>query len=136
MTDILVAINNCLRNCPEVTNIVGDNIYPMFIPQYSKIPAVVFYPVSASYDSALTKDTGYVVATVQFDCHDKVFKQARLLSRAVKNLFQDYSGDMCGVKIEATFIKSDFVYNSSDSNKFDVEDTIHVIEVEFHFNEK
>lgn len=136
MIDILQAINECLRNCAEVHEIVGDNIYPMFIPQYAKVPAVVYYPVSSRYDTALQKDTGFVITTVQFDCHDKSFKKARQLSRAVKRLFQDYSGDMYGVNIQATFIQSDIVFNNSSSNRFDAEDVIHVIEFEFHYNEK
>ena len=74
MTDILQSINECLKNCEEITSIVGTNIYPMFIPQYEKVPAVVYYPVSTTYDTALTKDTGFVVMIVQFDCHEKSFK--------------------------------------------------------------
>lgn len=136
MTDILQAITQALRESKEITDIVGEDIYPMFIPQYAKVPAVVYYPVSSAYDSALTKDTGFVVSIVQFDCHDKSFKKARILSRAVKRLFQDYSGDLFGVDIQATFIKSDFIVNGSSSNKFDNEDTVHVIEFEFHYNEK
>ena len=90
-----------------------------------------------SYDYDLDKkDTGFVITTVQFDCHDKSFKKARQLSRAVKRLFQDYSGDMYGVNIQATFIQSDIVFNNSSSNRFDAEDVIHVIEFEFHYNEK
>lgn len=129
--DFLQSINEYLNSNAELKKIVGDNIYPMFIPQYDKIPALVYYPVSASYDSALQKDTGFERIIVQFDCHEKTFKKARKLSRLLKEMFQDYHGDMFGTKVQATFIKSDFIVNDASSNKFDTIDSVHVIEFEF-----
>ena len=129
--DFLQSINEYLNSNAELKKIVGDNIYPMFIPQYDKIPALVYYPVSASYDSALQKDTGFERIIVQFDCHEKTFKKARKLSRLLKEMFQDYHGDMFGTKVQATFIKSDFIVNDTSSNKFDATDSVHVIEFEF-----
>ena len=129
--DFLQSINEYLNSNAELKKIVGDNIYPMFIPQYDKIPALVYYPVSASYDSALQKDTGFERIIVQFDCHEKTFKKERKLSRLLKEMFQDYHGDMFGTKVQATFIKSDFIVNDASSNKFDTTDSVHVIEFEF-----
>ena len=129
--DFLQSINEYLNSNAELKKIVGDNIYPMFIPQYDKLPALVYYPVSASYDSALQKDTGFERIIVQFDCHEKTFKKARKLSRLLKEMFQDYHGDMFGTKVQATFIKSDFIVNDASSNKFDTTDSVHVIEFEF-----
>ena len=129
--DFLQSINEYLNSNAELKKIVGDNIYPMFIPQYDKIPALVYYPVSASYDSALQKDTGFERIIVQFDCHEKTFKKARKLSRLLKEMFHDYHGDMFGTKVQSTFIKSDFIVNDASSNKFDTIDSVHVIEFEF-----
>ena len=129
--DFLQSLYEYLDNNLDLKNIVGKNIYPMFIPQYDKIPALVYYPVSATYDSALQKDTGFQRVIVQFDCHETTFKKARKLSRLIKSMFQDYHGDMYGTLIQATFIKSDFIVNESSSNKFDTKDSVHVIEFEF-----
>lgn len=135
MIDFLECLNKYMKSNQQLTDIVGGNIYPLFIPQYDKIPAVTYYPVSNIYGSELGRDNGFVRTTVQFDCHDKTFKKARKLSRIIKNMFQNLYGDMGGVNIQATFIRSDLVMNSSSSNRFDTEDTIHIIEVEFYYNE-
>ena len=129
--DFLQSLYEYLSKNTDLNKIVGENIYPMFIPQYDKIPALVYYPVSASYDSALQKDTGFQRIIVQFDCHETTFKKARKLSRLIKEMFQDYHGDMCGTLVQATFIKSDIIINDSSSNKFDTKDSVHVIEFEF-----
>lgn len=133
--DFLESLYKYMSKQRQLTNIVGTNIFPLFIPQYDKIPAVTYYPVSTNYGSELGRDNGFVRTIIQFDCHDKTFKKARQLSRIIKKLFQNYYGNMEGIFIQATFIRSDIVMNSSSSNKFDTEDTIHIIEVEFYFNE-
>lgn len=129
--DFLQSLFEFMNSNQELKQIVGDNIYPMFIPQYDKIPALVYYPVSASYDSALQKDTGFSRVIVQFDCHEKTFKKARQLSRLIISMFQNFHGDMSGTNIQATFIKSDFIINDISNNKFDALGSVHVLEFEF-----
>lgn len=133
--DFLVSLNEFLKSQQILTDIVGDNIYPLFIPQYDKIPAITYYPVSTKYHSELGNDNNFVRMIIQFDCHEKTFKKARKLSRIIKNLFQNFCGNMKGTNIQATFIRTDLVMNNASSNRFDTEDTIHVIEVEFYYNE-
>lgn len=129
--DFLQSLYEFLMANQNLRQIVGDKIYPMFIPQYDKIPAIVYYPVSANYDSALQRDTGFQRVIIQIDCHELTFKKARTLSRLIKTMFQDYQGDMFGTNIEAVFIRSDFILNNTSNNKFDATDSVHVLEFEF-----
>ena len=133
--DFLECLYKYMSKQTNLTSIVGTNIFPLFIPQYDKIPAVTYYPVSNVYDTEFGNDTNFIKSIIQFDCHDKTFKKARTLSRIVKNIFQDFHGDMEGTEIQATFIRSDLVMNDSSSNKFDADDTVHIIEIEFYYNE-
>ena len=129
--DFLQSIFEYLSNNAELKKIVGDNIFPMYIPQYDKIPAIVYYPVSVSYDTELGRDSGFQKVIVQIDCHEKTFKKARILSRLIKKMFQDYHGDMCGTNIQAVFIKTDIIINDTANNKFDALNSVHVLEFEF-----
>ena len=124
MKDICQAVYERMCADKSISKCVGDRIYP------------IMSPTLANYDSALQGDTGYVRQTMQFVCHDKTYKRARELSRKVKKLFQDYKGDMCGLVIQAVFIKSDYEYNSNTALKFDTDEYMSSIEFEFHFNEK
>jgi len=136
MKDICQAVFEKLMNTAEITNRVQQRIYPKLLPQDAPLPSIVYSPVLGSYDSALQGDTGYVRHTIQIVCHDRTFKKARELSRIVKGTFQDYHGDMCGLYIEAVFIKSDYDYNGNTSLKFDVGEYMSSLEFEFHYNEK
>ena len=125
--DFLQSIFEYLSNNAELKKIVGDNIFPMYIPQYDKIPAIV----SVSYDTELGRDSGFQKVIVQIDCHEKTFKKARILSRLIKKMFQDYHGDMYGTNIQAVFIKTDIIINDTANNKFDALNSVHVLEFEF-----
>ena len=129
--DFLQSLFEYLSANSELKNIVGTNIYPMYIPQYDKVPAIVYYPVSTNYDTEFGKDTGFMRVVIQIDCHEKTFKKARILSRLIKKMFQDFHGDMKGTYVQASFIKSDFIINDTSNNKFDATDSIHVLEFEF-----
>ena len=136
MKDICQAVYEKLCSDKSISKCVSDRIYPIVLPEDAPLPAIVYSPTLANYDSALQGDTGYVRQTMQFVCHEKTYKKARELSRRVKRLFQDYKGDMCGLVIQAVFIKSDYEYNSNTALKFDTDEYMSSIEFEFHFNEK
>ena len=136
MKDICAALVGHLGQQQAITNLVKERIYPVILTQSAPLPAIVYSPVLANYDSALQGDTGFVRQTIQFVCHGKTFKMARELSRLVKTTLQDFHGDMDGLHIEAVFIKSDIEYNGNSQTKFDTEEFMESIEFEFHYNEK
>ena len=136
MKDICQAIYEKLCSETSISNYVHGRIYPIVLPEDAPSPAIVYTSVLANYDSALQGDTGFVRQTIQFVCHDTTYKKSRELSRKVKRVFQDYTGDMCGLNIQAVFIKSDYEYNGNTALKFDMNEYMSSIEFEFHFNEK
>lgn len=133
--DICEALYKHLSTYKPLTDIVGFRIYPILLPQNCMLPAIVYSPVIANYDSALQGDTGFVRQTIQIVCHHKTYKKARTISRLVKKSLQDLRGNMGGLFIEAVFIKSDYEVNGNSSLKFDTEEYMSGIEFEFHFNE-
>lgn len=136
MKDICQAVYERLCSDANISRYVCGRIYPIVLPEDAPLPAIVYTPVLANYDSALQGDTGFVRQTIQFVCHDTTYKKSRELSRKVKRVFQDYHGDMCGLNIQAVFIKSDYEYNGNTALKFDTDEYMSSIEFEFHFNEE
>lgn len=136
MKDICQAVYEHLSANAAIQSRVQGRIYPILLPQDKPLPAIVYAPVIANYDSALQGDTGFVKQTIQFVCHDTTYKKTRELSRMVKKAFQDYHGDMCGLFIQAVFIKSDYEYNANTALKFDMSEYMSSLEFEFFFNEK
>lgn len=136
MKDICQALYEYLSADADIQNRVKGRIYPIVLPQDAPLPAIVYSPVLANYDSALKGDTGFVRQTIQFVSHDKTYKKTRELSRLIKKALQDYQGDMNGLFIQAVFVKSDYEYNGNTALKFDTEEYMSSLEFEFYFNEK
>ncbi len=136
MKDICQALYEYLSADADIKNRVKGRIYPIVLPQDAPLPAVVYSPVLANYDSALQGDTGFVRQTIQFVSHDKTYKKTRELSRLIKKALQDYQADMNGLFIQAVFVKSDYEYNGNTALKFDTEEFMSSLEFEFYFNEK
>lgn len=136
MKDICQVLYEYLSADADIKNRVHGRIYPIVLPQNALLPAIVYSPVLANYDSALQGDTGFVRQTVQFVSHDTTYKKTRELSRLIKKALQDYQGDMNGLCIQAVFVKSDYEYNGNTALKFDTEEYMSSIEFEFYFNEK
>lgn len=134
--DICEGLFKHLSENEEITNEVGNRIYPIVLPQNCVLPSLVYAPVLANYDSALGGDTGFVRQTIQITSHAKTYKKARSLSRLVKKAIQDLHGNMGGVFIDATFIKTDSELNGNTSLKFDVDEFMSFIEFEFHYKEE
>ena len=136
MKDICQALYEYLSADADIKKRINGRIYPIVLPQNALLPAIVYSPVLANYDSALQGDTGFVRQAVQFVSHDTTYKKTRELSRLIKKALQDYQGDMNGLCIQAVFVKSDYEYNGNTALKFDTEEYMSSIEFEFYFNEK
>ncbi len=136
MKDICQAVYEKLCQDIKLSRYLSNRIYPIILPEDAPLPAIVYTPVLANYYSALQGDTGFVRQTIQFVCHDTTYKKSRELSRIVKSIFQDYYGDMNGLFIQAVFIKSDYEYNGNTALKFDTNEYMSSIELEFLYNEK
>ena len=136
MTDICQAIYAYLSKNEQIRERVGNKIFPIMLPEDAPLPAIVYSPEIANYESALQGETGYVRQAEQCVCHDRTLKKARELSRLVKHAFQDFHGNMCGLEIQAVFIKTDYEYNGNTALKFNTEEYLSSIEFEFYYNEK
>lgn len=136
MKDICQAVYEKLCQDIKLSRYLSNRIYPIILPEDAPLPAIVYTPVLANYYSALQGDTGFVRQTIQFVCHDTTYKKSRELSRIVKSIFQDYYGDMNGLFIQAVFIKSDYEYNGNTALKFNTNEYMSSIELEFLYNEK
>ena len=97
MKDICQALYEYLSADADIKKRINGRIYPIVLPQNALLPAIVYSPVLANYDSALQGDTGFVRQTVQFVSHDTTYKKTRELSRLIKKALQDYQGDMNGL---------------------------------------
>jgi len=133
--DFFECLVEYLLSINDLQEVIGNKLYPNILPQESSLPAIVYTPISASYDESLQGSTGFVRQVVQFSIHDTTFGKARQASRIVKAILQDFRGDMCGLFVQATHILSDLSIDRNSKKSFDVDEYTSVLEFSFEYTE-
>ena len=134
--DFFESLNSFVLENAQIRQVVGDRFYPLILPQNTALPAVIYMPVSANYGAALRVSSGFVRQRVQFSAYDKTYGKARKISRIIKNVFQDYRGDMNGIAVQAVHILSDVIIFGNTQKQFDTEEYVSALEFEFNYTEE
>lgn len=115
---------------------VGNRIYPHILPQQPVLPAIAYTPLSATYDNALQKHTGFVRQRVQFSVHNTTFGKTRQVGRILKEVLQDFKGTMLGINIQATHTLSDLFSTGNTMTNYKIEEYTNILEFEFNYMEQ
>ena len=102
-----------------LTALVGQQIYPLILPQDGALPAVVFHVISEPRISNFGQDTGDVHARVQVTCFgEKAAGQGSVLAvkQQVRLALQRYSGG----NIQDCFVEGGGSAYESESKIFTV----------------
>lgn len=82
-----------LQSFAELTAIVGQNMYPILLPNSDVIPAITFWSISIAPDDTVSSQTVWH-KRVQFDCIAKSFDDADNLRDTLITSLQGYSGQV------------------------------------------
>jgi len=134
--DFFEALTKYLLQNRKLQNVVGDRIYPTILPQQPKLPAIVYAPITTTYGDALQRHTGFVKQIVQFTVHNTTFGKARQTGRVMKAVLHDFSGDMCGINIQATHTLSDLSSDGDSMTNYKTEEYSNILEFEFDYMEE
>lgn len=115
---------------------VGDRIYPFILPQQPTLPAIVYTPITTMYGDGLQRQTGFVKQIVQFSVHNTTFGKARQTGRILRAVLQDFSGDMCGITVQATHTLSDLSSDGDSMTNYKTEEYSNIVEFEFDYMEE
>lgn len=114
MAEIERAITSMLRGDAGVGSVVGDRIYAHAMPQGElknldrTKGSLVFERISSNYIHTIQGDTGYTSANIQFTVYARTYIFAKSGINRVRLLFQNYSGTVIGVKIEAVIMENEW----------------------------
>jgi hypothetical protein len=87
-----------------VSNIVGNRIFPILMPEGAKLPAVVFLKVASVPIESLDGDDPTEAARYQFDCYSSMpnYYTSRQLAKAVRSLLVP-KADQSGTTAEVPY---------------------------------
>ncbi len=125
-----------LLNNSKINSQVEKRIYPQILPQECQLPAIMYSPISVSFGNSLSKHTGFVRHVVQFSVYGETFGKARKLGKILRQILQDYKGDMNGTYIQATNTLTDTMFTNGTTANYNINEYVNILEFEFMFEEK
>ncbi len=133
--DFIESLARYLIGNETIKAVVSGRVYPQVLPQQCDFPSIMYTPTTVTYDNALQVHTGFVRQMVQLSIHDKTFGKARQVGHIVRQVLQDYSGDMCGVHVQATHTISDIMSTEDNSTIYNTSEYVNILEFEFQYME-
>lgn len=109
---------------------LNQALYPFLLPQKSRLPAVVYFPVSVERLHSFIADTGFVKQRLQFSCFGKTYKQAVETAKTIQAELQNFSGLMTGLTIGSVLLRQEIADYESDTEIYSIS-----LEFEFQFEE-
>jgi hypothetical protein len=104
MIDVSKVIYYLLANNTTITNYIGTRIFPLVLPENSNFPLVVYERrTNPEYtkDGAALKFTIAVITVISND-----YSQSIDIATAINNVFDDYSGTVNGINVQAIRLDS------------------------------
>jgi len=96
------AITTIVTTDAAITGVIGNRLFPLFLPQGAAMPAVVYQEISGSDGMTTDGALGLVDGRFQFTCWSATHTGAVELRDAVISLFKaNLSGVFGGVTIQA-----------------------------------
>src|SRR5690606_20312753 len=104
-----------LNNYPGLKDLIGEEIYPLKLPQGPQLPAVTYFKVS----EVPVRDLDGVTmrrARVQFSCWAKKYTAVKRVVQEIKKALQDFQGPLGAFNIlDINMIGEGDVYESATS---------------------
>lgn len=85
-------LRSLLLATSAVTDIVGDKINWGSMPQGQEYPGVALHVIDEVSENTMTGPDGLLQGRVQVDCYALTYRQAKLLSRAIRTRLDGYRG--------------------------------------------
>lgn len=110
-----------LSTTAAITAIVGNRIYPVFLPEKTPVPAIVFLRVSTEGAAiSHTKSSGKLTSSFEVGCYGKDIQVAKNLAKLVRNALSGFSGTVAGLVIHRAEVQNEFDDYDFDTGLFTV----------------
>lgn len=87
--------------------VLGDALYPQFIPMGREPPAVIYTVVDRTRQATYSGTGKLVASLINIDVINRSYSQARTTADLVRGVLTDFKGDMAGTHVEGVFITAD-----------------------------
>jgi hypothetical protein len=91
----------------NIISLVGDRIYPTLLPQIPTLPAIVFFNMGSDPIRKINGAPDLVSTEFQFHCFATELREAKLISKALRDSLESYVGLMGDSTVRAVLCSSE-----------------------------
>lgn len=118
------ALYQKLSSTSAINAVVGNRIYPVFLPEKTALPAIVFLRVSTTGAAiSHTKSSGKLTSSFEVGCYGKDIQVAKSLAKLVRGALSGFSGSVAGIVIHRAEVENEF-------DDYDFETGLYTVPVE------
>jgi len=130
--EIEEALTAYLLDCPGITALIGDKLYPDELPQGIKLPAVIYSKVSDVKDHTLVRRSLLESPMIQFVAFAVSKVSARAIANQLKTALCDFQGTLSGLEIQYIKLENELssIERSSDGT---IKINTEILEFEINF---
>jgi hypothetical protein len=99
------SISTHLRNESDITDIVGQNVYPLAAPGTATFPFIVFRKTSTDKEQTFNIESHVVKDTYEFECWAEAARTAESATDVLRNLLDGFKGTL-GTSGNTTTLRS------------------------------
>ena len=108
------ALVKLLTDDADVNSLVGNRIYPIYVPLGKRLPAITFQEISGVRDSHMTGASGLVQARFQINCWCKTYSETRTLANYIRIALAPEANDDYPKTVLDTYISAIMLLNEND----------------------
>jgi hypothetical protein len=102
------AIIRLLNDDSDVVELVGNRIFPIFVPKKRKLPAITYQQISGPRDNTFDGASGLANTRFQINCWARKYKDASELADEVRDALSpkddSYPKTVEGIKVRAVML--------------------------------
>lgn len=118
------AIFSKLSGSNAISALVADRIYPVFLPEKSTLPAIVFRRVStAGANLSHSGTSGKLTSEFEIECYARDVTVVKNVALAVRKTFSGFSGIVSGLVIHRASVDNEY-------DDYDFESGLYTVPVE------
>ncbi|HLR70981.1 MAG TPA: hypothetical protein VK085_06075 [Pseudogracilibacillus sp.] len=97
-------IRNYLLEIPEIKDVIGNRIYPEFIPENADFPAIAYNEIS----NPSHHDIDVAYPRIQYSCFSHNFTEAKLIRSLLKKHLKRFKGQMGDKRIIQIVVSGEY----------------------------
>ena len=101
---IYKGIYSLLSTNSDVTDIVGEKIFPVEVPEDIALPYIAYLLPDEEHLESLRGSSGSATVDCHVECYSADFVECRNLKEAVRMSMQGFIGTAAGIQIKATLM--------------------------------